>query len=82
MNFIKKIKSKFDIGDFVRISIVKGLFEKGATSNWSSEIYKISNIDKSHDPIMYEIADKEGDKIEGKIYQQELQHTNIPDFQV
>ena len=31
---------------------------------------------------MYEIADKEGEKIEGKFYQQELQHTNIPDFEV
>ena len=34
---------KFDVGDKVRISRKKKLFEKGYTPNWSEEIFTITN---------------------------------------
>ena len=38
---IKTSKAKFTVGDIVRISRKKGTFEKGTTSNWSQELFKI-----------------------------------------
>ncbi len=37
-------KSKFKTCDIVRVSHLKGVFEKGYTPNWSTELFKIKNI--------------------------------------
>lgn len=36
-------KFRFNIGNFVRISLLKGVFEKGLADNWSTEIYVIND---------------------------------------
>ena len=66
-------KSKFKLGDQVRISKVKGTFEKGYLPNWSEEIFTIDKIDRRTSPIMYVLKDEGGETIEGKFYVQELQ---------
>jgi hypothetical protein len=71
---------KYKIGDYVRISRVKGVFEKGYAPKWSKEVFKISSIDKQQDPIMYQIEDQLKEKIEGKFYEPELQKTLLKDF--
>jgi hypothetical protein len=74
----KEEKPKFNIGDFVRISRLKGTFEKSGY-NWSPEIYKIIGI--SHgDPIMYSIQDLTGQELTGKFYTEELQKTQLHDL--
>src|SRR5271155_1967724 len=40
----KNLKPKFQIGDKVRISRIKTLFEKGYLPNWSEEIYEITEV--------------------------------------
>lgn len=74
-------KPKFKIGDYVRISKHKKLFEKGATANWSEEIFEIKSIDKKHSPIMYVIKtiDNNNETIQGKFYNEELQRVFLPD---
>ena len=69
-------KSKFSIGDKVRISLLKNFFEKGYTSNWSEQIYVIYDI-KSSNVHYYYLKDLNGEKIDGTFYQEELLKTNM-----
>lgn len=65
-------KSKFKIGDFVRMSKYKHIFEKGYTPNWTAEVFKISKVQKT-DPITYLLVDLFGNPINGCLYTEELQ---------
>ena len=40
----KKVKSKFQINDLVRVADLKRTFSKGDTTNWSYKLYKITEI--------------------------------------
>ena len=60
-------KSKFSIGDKVRISLLKNNFEKGYTSNWSEQIYVIDDI-KSSNVHYYFLKDLNGEKLDGSFY--------------
>ena len=75
-----RTKPKFKVGDYVRISRTKGIFEKGYTPNWSKEVFRIKRVDKDIDPIMYELEDQLNEPIDGKFYEAELQKTNLHDY--
>jgi hypothetical protein len=69
---------KFECGDWVRISRVKPHFEKGYTTNWTQEIFKI--YEKTFtDPPTYKIQDSLGEHIKGSFYAEELQKTALGD---
>lgn len=73
-------KSKYKIGEYVRISKYKGAFDKGYTPNWSTEIFKIRKIQNTT-PITYLIEDAiRGHPILGAFYVQELQKTKNPNL--
>ena len=40
----KKIKPNFQINDLVRVADLKKMFSKGDTTNWSYNLYKITEI--------------------------------------
>ena len=63
---------EFDIGQKVRISKVKKIFEKGCERNWSREIFVVSEIIPRKPPV-YRIKDLAGDVVEGVLYGVELQ---------
>lgn len=65
-------KVKFNIGSFVRISNPKQTFDKGYKKQWSDEIFLVQKAILSH-PHTYTITDLNGEKIEGKFYEEELQ---------
>lgn len=69
---IIQYKSKFKIGDTVRISKHKHIFEKGYTPNWSTELFTIEKINNTK-PVTYYIADQRKQPILGTFYEQELQ---------
>ena len=76
-NFKKTTKpGKFKIGDRVRISLEKNIFEKSYETNWTEEIFEIYDIKYSNVPYYY-LKDLNGEKIEGSFYHQELQKTNF-----
>jgi hypothetical protein len=76
----KPIRYKFKIGDFVRISKTRGIFEKPSmTENWSHEVFEIYQISNTA-PVTYHIKDLLGEEVKGKFYEQELQKTNLKDF--
>ena len=66
---------KFVHGDTVRISVHKRLFEKGATANWSEEVFEVSDILPTR-PITYQLQDLAGEKIKGSFYNEQLQKTD------
>jgi hypothetical protein len=73
---LSKDKPKFNLGDWVRISRVKGTFEKSYLPNWSAEIFKVITIFHTN-PITYGLAEYNGERIEGSFYEQELQKTDL-----
>lgn len=68
--FINK-KPKFKIGDHVRISKYKGIFEKGYTPNWGVEIFKVFKVQRTR-PITYKIKDYKNNELNGCFYEFEL----------
>lgn len=73
------IKQKFKKGDYVRISKVKSVFEKGYTPNWSAEVFRIKKI-LSTFPVTYLLEDLKGTAIKGCFYHQEISKTKFKDI--
>lgn len=67
-------KNVLEVGDHVRISKVKGIFDKGYLPNWSTEIFKIRTILKTN-PTTYLLNDLNEEQILGCFYTEELQKT-------
>ena len=72
-------KSQFSVGDDVRISRVKDIFEKGMEPNFSYEVFKIDKVLDTN-PATYKIKDYHGEVIQGSFYSQELLKTKLPDY--
>ena len=68
--------AKFKIGDHVRISLNKNIFEKSYETNWTEEIFVIYDIKYSNVPYYY-LKDLNDEKLDGTFYEQELQKTNL-----
>jgi hypothetical protein len=49
----KKIKTKLKRGDYVRISLGKGVFKKGYIPNWGDEILQINKVKDHVKPVRY-----------------------------
>ena len=76
-NFEKtKKQGKSKVGDRVRISLEKNIFEKSYETNFIGEIFTIYDIKYSNVPYYY-LKDLNGEKIQGTFYEQELQKTNF-----
>lgn len=70
-------QTKFRVGDFVRVSKFKTVFDKGYTPNWTTEIFKVIKINQKF-PVTYLLEDYQGNPVAGRFYEQELQKTNHP----
>lgn len=69
-------KSMYSVGDHVRISVHKNLFTKGASANWSEEIFEITEVVTQTQPVTYRLKDLAGEVLEGAFYTEQLQQTN------
>jgi hypothetical protein len=74
-------KPKFKIGDKVRISRTKALFEKGYLPNWSEELYVIDKVQKTI-PVTYRLKDLLDEEIAGSFYEKELQKSDQEVYRV
>ena len=74
-NDLRNKKTKVDVkeGDLVRISKMKGQFEKGYLPNWSREEFLVDKIHTKFLPSMVTLKDYKGDVIEGNFYKDEIQ---------
>ncbi|CAK1582677.1 unnamed protein product [Parnassius mnemosyne] len=66
-------KPNFNVGDYVRITKYKHVFQKGYESNWSDEIFIISSIIDRSPWVVYTITDLQNEPIIGTFYERELQ---------
>ena len=76
---ITKKSGKSKIGDRVRISLEKNIFEKSYETNWTEEIFVIYDIKYSNVPYYY-LKDLNNEKLQGTFYEQELQKTKQDDL--
>ena len=76
MKMVKK--PKFKIGDKERVSMLKQVFEKHYTPNWSTEIFTIIQV-MATNPVTYKRKDYRDQPIAGGFYEQELLKARYPD---
>ena len=74
-------KSKFSVGDRVRITKKKTVFEKGYAPRWTKEVFTASQIQYTDLPT-YKISDHHGEEIQGTFYKQEIQKTHQDIFRI
>ena len=60
-------------GDMVRVSKLKGAFEKGYVPNWSQEHFIIDKVNPRTKRRVYKLRDYENEEITGILYEDELQ---------
>lgn len=72
-------RAKFKVGDKVRVSKSKQIFEKGYTPNWSTEIFTVEKVMKTV-PFTYRLKDYQEQPIAGGFYEEELLKTKYPDI--
>lgn len=68
--------ARFKVGDHVRLSKYKSVFDKGYLPNWTTEIFVIRKI--QYTPITYLLVDWEGNEIRGGVYAHEMQLVKYP----
>lgn len=66
-------KPKFRIGDYVRITKYKHIFQKGYETNWSDEIFIITSVIERSPWVVYSLKDLQNEVISGTFYEKELQ---------
>lgn len=66
-------KPKFSIGDYVRISKHRQIFDKGYVPQWTEEIFQIASVFLHKTEPLYKITDLNKEDIEGTFYEKELQ---------
>lgn len=71
-------KIKFKVGDKVRISKYKKVFDKGYLPNWTNEIFTVHTVLHTI-PTTYKIKDYRDNLIEGTFYNQELKKAKLED---
>ncbi len=76
-----RVKPKLSIGDRVRITKRKGIFEKGYTPRWTEETFVVTEVLPTQPPT-YKISDQRGEVIQGSFYEQELQKTDQSTFRI
>lgn len=64
---------EFEIGDRVKISKVKSVFEKGYLPNWTEEEFFVDEVNTKYQPATYKLIDYHGNSIEGSFYREEIQ---------
>jgi hypothetical protein len=67
----------FEVGDTVRISKKKGIFEHGFEENFTHEIFFITAVVRSAKMYLCRIKDRSGEKIQGLFYPQELSKVTV-----
>ena len=73
----RRKKSKFSVGDFIRLSIEKAPFIKTHQKIWTEEVFIIDAIIYGN-PTTYKMKDQDNEPIKGILYKQELLLTVEP----
>lgn len=71
-----KIKMKFKKGDLVRISKLRGVFDKKYEQSFTDEVFTVTRSIPRIPPV-YNLEDYDGEPIEGSFYEEELQKVKM-----
>ena len=85
INHPKRKLAQLQVGNHVRLSRYKHIFEKGFKKNWTEEVFLVYKIvyPRFGEFPMYYVRDLAGEQIKGRFYEQELQKVPQPKvFQV
>lgn len=77
---LRRRSANFKVGDKVRISKYRSLFDKGYTPNWTTELFTIKKVNYHTDPITYLLIDYKNQEIKGVFYTEELQLAKKPNI--
>ena len=66
-------KADLAIGDFVRLKILKTMFGRGYQDQWSTQLYRISEILKVGQKPMFRVVDAQSRQTSKKFYKEDLQ---------
>jgi transposase InsO family protein len=75
----KKNPYKYKIGDQVRMSHARSLFDREYQQKWTGEVFKVRVRYLREGLPIYQLEDLMGDSIEGTMYSAELQPVHIDD---
>ena len=78
---VKRRLPMFHVGDKVRISVYKRVFEKSSTATYSEEIFIVDQILYST-PITYKLRDFADEKLDGGLYHEQLQKTDADIYRI
>lgn len=76
--YTKRRKAKFKVGEYVRLSDTRAVFDKSYTPNWTTAIFTIRKVQYNTDPITYLLTSYYNQEIQGSMYAEELQHVKNP----
>ena len=77
---INKLRFKFKVGDYVRISHTRNIFTRAYDESWTGEIFKVAQRFVRDGVPLYRLTDyNETEEIKGSFYTSELSKTEPPE---
>ena len=73
----RKITPKYSVGTLVRISHIRGIFDREYSVRWTGELFRVVSLLSKNRIPMYKLKDYEGEDVDGYFYAQELQEAVI-----
>jgi hypothetical protein len=70
-------KTRFKVGDEVRVSLLPEKYGKAHNSQWSEAVYTVKEILNSS-PLRYKLAEFDGNVLEGSFYAEEMAKSTVP----
>jgi len=71
--------AQFKVGDSVRVSKYKTVFEKGYTPNWTTDVFKIIKVQRTN-LVTYLLEDYRGKSIAGAFYEYKFHRATHSDI--
>lgn len=75
----KHLSKKFKVDDPVRVSKIRGTFDKSYVQSWTDEVFYVSKVKLNFKPPYLKLRDYQGNELDGIFYFQECQKITEPD---
>ena len=73
-------RTRFTVGEYVRIALRKRAFKRGFQKQWSDEIFEVEKVELKYTPFAYVLKDLGGEQLEGKFFADQLQTVYLPNI--
>ena len=74
---IKDRRYAFKVGQVVRVSRIRNVFDRQYSQHWSGELFKVTRRFRREGLPVYRLEDWTGEELTGTFYEQELQAVNV-----